>query len=348
MKSRHARDRMLLCIGLMCCFWLFCGIQKPVEAQETPHTVVAFDISSDGFLVIKGLSDRTIQLWDNQTNKLIATYAKPYPELGTDAQFNLNDLQFSPDNTQLAISFGDSVGAQNGFVWIFSIPDGKLLIELDAHGYGGSLAWQPDGQQLAVATAYGTGSLEEYGFRVWNTTDWSLQEDIQLPIELLAVLNWSPNGQILAVANGDLIELYDAKTWRILYTLKGHTDYIMSIDWNADSTKLAGAGLDQTIRIWDINSGTETQQFKRQKPATFSNIVLWSDDQQRVIALGDYNIEIWDTKSESLQANYDITPDWVVDAEKVSDKIVYLGGKSAAVLTLASLLQPEITPEVPT
>lgn len=80
------------------------------------------------------------------------------------------------------------------------------------------------------------------------------------------------------------------------YTLEGHLDSITRIAWSPDGLLLATASNDQTVRIWDLNTGKEFKTLS--KHTSTLNSVAWSPDGQFLITTGDKNqCTIWDVKS---------------------------------------------------
>jgi WD40 repeat protein len=61
---------------------------------------------------------------------------------------------------------------------------------------------------------------------------------------------WSPDGQIVAAASGDVIKLwtYDG---HLITTLTGHTRGVTSLSWNKQT--LVTASKDGTVRLWEID-----------------------------------------------------------------------------------------------
>lgn len=85
---------------------------------------------------------------------------------------------------------------------------------------------------------------------------------------------------------------------------KGHTsDSINSVAFSSDGLKLASAGVDHTVRLWDVQTGKEIQRFDLQ--LTFS-----PDGQSVAAACHDGSIELWDVKtgkeSKVLKGHSDI------------------------------------------
>ncbi len=80
------------------------------------------------------------------------------------------------------------------------------------------------------------------------------------PLEGEKVLNLSisPDGRTLALPMPDgLVELRDAHTFNMKMKLSGHRNATYSAAFNNTSNKLATCSRDSTIRLWDLETGTE-------------------------------------------------------------------------------------------
>ena len=77
---------------------------------------------------------------------------------------------------------------------------------------------------------------------------------------------YSPDGTKLAVATGNGVWLYDAQTGQELVQCAGHIDKVFNLAFRLDGKILASVGLgdDQTIRIWDVQTGKNLRTFKQQ------------------------------------------------------------------------------------
>ena len=51
------------------------------------------------------------------------------------------------------------------------------------------------------------------------------------------------------------INIYDLNLYKDIFTLRGHTHYVQSIEFSRDDTMLVSGGNDKIIKIWDTATG---------------------------------------------------------------------------------------------
>ena len=54
-----------------------------------------------------------------------------------------------------------------------------------------------------------------------------------------------------------LVLTWDAATGQKLQTMRGHNDFVEAVRWSPDGSRLASAGIDNSVRIWDPRTGQE-------------------------------------------------------------------------------------------
>ena len=120
----------------------------------------------------------------------------------------------------------------------------------------------------------------------------------------------SPTGKEIATAGDDgLILLWDASSFRLIRTLKGHTGAVYSLDYWLDGTLLVSAGLDGTARVWNPGDGTGVQTFDTRlsgdgtSSKQFSAAFYPEAPLKYLISGGDDGIvRIWNTQSGTLES----------------------------------------------
>jgi WD40 repeat protein len=126
-------------------------------------------------------------------------------------------------------------------------PDGRFLV---------IAGWKPDKVMLLEVEKY--KKLWEENFRVWSVNG----------------MDFSPDGNLLALSCGKRIVLLDVGSGEKVMTLAGHQDNIDVVRFNEDGTLLASGSYDHTIRIWDIISGKCVNEVKNLKTAA-TNLGFW-------------------------------------------------------------------------
>jgi WD40 repeat protein len=81
-----------------------------------------------------------------------------------------------------------------------------------------------------------------------------------------------------------------------LQTLEGHSDGVSSVAFSHDSTRLASASFDNTVKIWDASSGACLQTLEGHSDWVSS--VAFSHDSTRLASASyDKTVKIWDASS---------------------------------------------------
>jgi WD40 repeat protein len=66
--------------------------------------------------------------------------------------------------------------------------------------------------------------------------------------------------------------LWDVCTGQLLKTLQGHTNQVWAVAFSPDGQTLASGSSDETIKIWDIETGKCLQTLRAERPYEGINI----------------------------------------------------------------------------
>ncbi|KAE8132435.1 hypothetical protein BDV38DRAFT_210861 [Aspergillus pseudotamarii] len=95
-----------------------------------------------------------------------------------------------------------------------------------------------------------------------------------------------------------------------LQTLKGHTGWVSSVVFSGDSKMVASASDDETVKIWDANSGHCLQTLEGHSDQV--NSVVFSGDLKVVASASrDETVKIWDASSGHCLQTLEGHSDWV-------------------------------------
>jgi len=118
---------------------------------------------------------------------------------------------------------------------------------------------------------------------------------------------------LLAIARGEpdlaqhgQVDVIEVESGREVATLRGHSDSVLDLCWSPDGTRLATAGHDGVICIWDGATFERLAELREHKSYVWS--IAWSVDGQRLVSgSGDGTVRIWeaDPIAVRLRARHD-------------------------------------------
>jgi hypothetical protein len=90
------------------------------------------------------------------------------------------------------------------------------------------------------------------------------------------------------------------RMWRLRRTLEGHSAVVYSVAISSDSTVLASASMDHTIRLWDVETGQLRRTLGGHSAVVYS-VAFSSDSTVLASASMDHTIRLWDVETGQLR-----------------------------------------------
>ncbi len=321
-------------------FFLSACIQNTF-AQDIPYTeltghtgpVDSVVFSPDGSTLASGSDDRTIRLWNANTEQHI----RPL----TGHTSSVYTVSFNPDGQTLA-----SGGYYTIRLW--DVETGNELRTLtEEKGLVNSVVFSPNGLILASGLRY-------FIIYLWDVETGAELRPLTGHTSYFNSVVFSPDGLILASGNRDnTIRLWDVETGNELRTLTGHTDWVNSVAFSPDGQTLASGGGqwvrlgdlgDYTIRLWDVEIGTEIRTLVGHTDRV--NSVVFSPDGQ-ILASGsaDNTIRLWDVETGNELRTLTGHTDWVNSVAFSPDGTLLASGSADNTIRLWKLpAKVSITP----
>lgn len=242
-----------------------------------------------------------ILLWDRN--------GQPIKQITSDQPLPLYySTAFSPDGQYIATGSMEDI-------FLFKISDGMLIktfAPLDILGEFSDdvnfLSFSNDGQTLISKS--GNDSI-----RQWRISDGLLLKHERF--DRMNPVTISQDGNLMATATGELVQIWNTSNGTLVGILKGHTWEISSLMFSPDNQTLI-AGESGKAHLWRISDGALLQTVEIDDP---DRIISISPDMQ-MLAATDWagNISLWDASDGRLVYSLTGHTDFVTDIKFSIDK----------------------------
>ena len=232
-------------------------------------------ISADGQLFATMTGDFqqrgtwALQLWRTDTCELVRRFHQPQPCVS---------LSFSPDGRTLS---------GTGHLW--DVESGDYLYRLDGEQFESALVFWPKGHLPSAASTSG----EQMTF--WDVDRARVLSTMKVQTRGIQLLN---DGKLLLTAGDAALWFLDPATGDELPGLAGHHSTVTDVRLTPDGRSIVSASSDATVRIWDVQDGTQ-RLVLRGSIARLEHVAVSPDG--RFVAARDDNeigsMSVWELES---------------------------------------------------
>ncbi len=240
--------------------------------------VLSVDFSPDSKTLASAGHDGAIRVWEVSTSKKVREFTG----------YSADAVAFSPDGKMLASANIDQS------VRLWEVATGKQICQFSGHRERvRPVTFSPDGKLLASASGEGTirlwdvstqGEIRRFtGFlrAAFSPDGEHVAVAAEDSVDLLQLFTWkrvrhfpgkfafafSPDGAMLATIEGkdyNTIALSEVSTGKVLRLFKGHTKTVWSVVFSPEGSVLVTGSYDGTVLVWSLSGLIAERQTMRQ------------------------------------------------------------------------------------
>lgn len=248
---------------------------KLIRSMPSSSAIKATAWASDGNLILAGVGDRTIGLWDAAKGEMTRRF-----ELRLGGGYGVTSVSFGVDDNRV-------LAANGSIAEMFDVQTGAVI-----RTFGGaySAAFSRDGRRVVT----GGSSVD-----VWDVETGAVRRKIEIPGGIHAVGFSSSGNMVVSGTDGHRAFLLDSRSGAFVRALNGHQGNVRVAAFSPDGSTLLTGGFENTLRLWSAESGSFISDFRGHQG--WITGASFAPDGKRFVSVGyDGTMRLWDTDTGRL------------------------------------------------
>ena len=255
-----------------------------------------FNWSTDGTMLATVSRDKTARIWDTNGKTVHVL------EGHTDA---IEHVTWNPAKPIIA------TGSKDGTVRLWDVQEGQLIKELPLHKNAiTKLAFNSTGPRLIVVASDSnqeTGdtrlltfegeSVANHVSKIDRLDGQTIFANFRARIDNVV---WSPDGTKFMTLSSKQADLWTSDGIQ-LASFGGDETPVTELSWSPDSSLLATAGNESTIRVWDALGHRVAVIEGQTRSRSRNRLIAWSPDSAVLATNGEADVRVWDPHEHPMK-----------------------------------------------
>lgn len=218
--------------------------------------------------------------------------------LGSGGSLSGARICYRPDGSMLAMAghnWSVEVNEDADDVVRWTCPAMTGLPMWDRDMTSGGIAFSPDGQTLASAHITTSGTSPTYVYEIWlrDPDEGNVRAVLRGNTAPVTDLAFSPDGTKLASLAGITLRVWDVTSRELLAARKVGSKHFKGFAFTPDGRSLLTVNNDQTVRVWETDTWTETSAYEW-KIGKATSIAIAPDGLRAAVGGGKGKIILFD------------------------------------------------------